>query len=109
MDATQAVVVAASVGAAGAVTGQIVAAIFTARRESKRLRWEQEQANLRRADEVARLHLETKRQAFTSFLQLAVTRCDLLMKASITHDEKRDATCSQVEKTADQCGRTSIP
>ncbi|HEY8618850.1 MAG TPA: hypothetical protein VIM01_02080 [Dermatophilaceae bacterium] len=24
------------------------------------------------------------------------------MKASITHDEKRDATCSQVEKTADQ-------
>jgi hypothetical protein len=40
MDPTTVALIASGIGAAGAIAGQIVAAIFTGKRESKELAWE---------------------------------------------------------------------
>jgi hypothetical protein len=64
-------ILAASVGALGAIGGQVVAAIFTARRETRRLLWEQEQA--KRAERLARTErfVELRREIFSRFLSAA--------------------------------------
>ncbi|MGW7684883.1 hypothetical protein ACWGID_29355 [Kribbella sp. NPDC054772] len=81
MDATVVALIGAGIGAAGAVAGQVVAAVFTGRRESKKLEWEKQQAIERRQSEQKARFLDTKRVAYARYIQLCVRRHDELFKA----------------------------
>jgi hypothetical protein len=65
------VVIGAAIGASGAVVAQVIAAMFTARRETSRLRWEQErQAREWKIKESERF-LELKQQLYTRLLSMS--------------------------------------
>ena len=63
-------VAAAALGAGGAVAAQVVAAIFTARRESKRLRWDQDRHTEEDALGRAKLFAAEKRELYGRYLGL---------------------------------------
>lgn len=60
---------AASLGAGGAIVAQVIAALFTARRETKRLNWERERAE--QADHLAidARFLDLRREVFARWLE----------------------------------------
>lgn len=72
--------VASGIGAAGAIAGQVVAAVFTGRRESRRLAWEKERAAEERQNERRKQFVETKRATYARFVQLMAIRHDLLIE-----------------------------
>lgn len=62
------VVIGAAIGAGGAVIAQVASAVFTARRESTRLKWEQQrQAREWKLREAERF-IDTKRELYSNFL-----------------------------------------
>jgi hypothetical protein len=90
VDQTTAAMFGAAIGAAGAVTAQIVSAGFNARRENRRLQWEQQRTEETATIERQRLFLDSKRQAFVRFLQLSITRHDLLVDVWIDTNQRRN-------------------
>ncbi|WP_328991489.1 hypothetical protein OG394_34960 [Kribbella sp. NBC_01245] len=76
MDTTTVALIASGIGATGAVAGQIVAQLFTGRRETKRLKWEGEQREWERQRdrdaeqlERARIFADIKRKAYVDFFE----------------------------------------
>jgi hypothetical protein len=80
MDQATAAILGALIGATGAVLGQIVAALFTARREAKRLSWEQESARLKLADELLSRFTDIRRTLFGEYLS----------EASLAYDKAKE-------------------
>ena len=80
----------AGIGAGGAVLAQIVAAIFTGRRESRRLRWDQEQ-----------VFRDEKREAFVSFLRLIELRSGLFGDAVYGAEEDVASAVKKIGTTKD--------
>jgi hypothetical protein len=76
----------AGIGAGGAVIAQIVAAIFTGRRENRRFKWEKQQT-----------FRDDKREVFVSFIRLVERRHELFGDAA--HGTEEDAA-SATEKVA---------
>jgi hypothetical protein len=68
IDPPVAVVVGAAIGVVGAVSAQLVAAIFTSRQELRRLNWEKEDANLQRKHDRSSELTDTKIRLYGTFL-----------------------------------------
>jgi hypothetical protein len=68
MDTTTVALIASGIGASGAIAAQVIAAIFTALRERKKLKWERQ-----------RQFLDTRRDVYVRYLALA-TRQDLYLR-----------------------------
>lgn len=71
MDTTTVALVAASLGALGAISGQLISALFTSRRESRRLLWERERWEADAARESAARFLMNKRTLYADILRAA--------------------------------------
>lgn len=92
--------IGALVGAAGAVTAQIVAATFTARREKTRLEWERTRAHEERLDRSKDRFLDLKLEAFSQFLAGVHTMMRDRLRLHPTEWEKTAQTMrSQLHET----------
>lgn len=100
MDQTTVLLIAAAIGAGGAVITQVVAAYFAGVRDKRRLMWEQEQAEERltwerqqseRSFELQRLgtFLDVKRHAYVRFVQMSISRRDAITDYIYGESEQR--------------------
>jgi hypothetical protein len=83
------VVVGALIGAGGAVAAQIVASIFTAHREDRRLNWEQERQDRDWKIRGAERFLSVKQDIYSRYIHLAnqfVLYADRLRKERVEDD-----------------------
>ena len=71
MSTTSVALVAALLGALGAISGQVVSSLFTSRRESRRLQWEKERWEADAAREATARFLLTKRALYGDILRAA--------------------------------------
>lgn len=79
--------IASGIGASGAIAAQIISAVFTAGRESKKLAWEQQ-----------RQFLDTRRDVYVRYLALA-TRHNLYLR-----DFQAKPTDKQMTEFNERCG-----
>lgn len=100
VDTTTVALIASGIGAAGAIAGQVVAAAFTGRRESRRLTWEKERAAEDREHERRKQFMDTKRAAYARFVQLALGRHDQLI-ALWAETHRRTEKFAKVEEESD--------
>ncbi|MGG5259083.1 hypothetical protein [Phycicoccus avicenniae] len=95
MDEVQVVAVAAMVGAAGAVLAQVVAAIATSRRDSKRIDWERQQWQDDTTLEYLRSEVARKSQLFGEVNAAAKVQIRLLERALRHETPRRDLAESE--------------
>ena len=68
MDPALVALLAAALGAGGAVAAQVIGGYFTARHETKRLAWEQQRAAEQDQQAQAKRFFDVKREKYATFL-----------------------------------------
>ncbi|MEV4954168.1 hypothetical protein [Paenarthrobacter nitroguajacolicus] len=81
----------AGIGAGGAVASQIVAAIFTGRREKRRFEWDKKQT-----------FSDDKRTVFVAFLRQAQIMHDLFSSAAVGPEDETATATKKIAETKDK-------
>lgn len=100
MNGTSVALIAAGIGAGGAIAGQIVGAVVTARRERKRLDWDQTQARRAEQLDVTRRFLDVKRETCAAFLNVARSSADAILRVEISPPEGIAAAAQEMRASS---------